>query len=82
MEIKEARFRAGMSQLLLALRAGISASKVSLLERSLAVACKSEQERLAAALGVQPDLIDWPTRKTLERIANPQGNQYKRGDVR
>ena len=61
MTLRELRFHKKVSQLEVAFASGMSQTKLSLIERGYAVAKRRERERIAAALGVQSEQIDWPT---------------------
>ena len=63
MDLAEARFRKRITQWRLAKRTKISATKISLIENGYIVPREEEKERLANALELQPEEIQWPTEK-------------------
>jgi transcriptional regulator with XRE-family HTH domain len=60
MDLAEARFHKKMTQWDLKARTGISQTKISLIERGFVPARDEEKARLAKALGMRADQIDWP----------------------
>jgi predicted transcriptional regulator len=60
MDLAEARFHCKLSQWDLRLKTGISQTKISLIERGYVVPRDEEKQRLAKALEVRADQIDWP----------------------
>jgi len=59
MELREARFKRGLTQFDLRLRCGIHQSKVSLIERGYIEPTEDEKRRLAKALSVKPEQLEW-----------------------
>ena len=60
MTLAEARFYKKVTQWDLRLRTGINQTKISLIERGYVTPRYSEMEKLAQALGVTVEQIDWP----------------------
>lgn len=60
MKLKVARAEKDLTQWDLALKAGVSQAKVSLIERGHIVPSDDDRQRMAAALGLEADQIDWP----------------------
>lgn len=60
MTLEEARFHRRLTQLDLRLKTGIHQSKISMIENGYAIPREDEKARLAKALSVKPDQIDWP----------------------
>lgn len=62
MNLKEARFKAGLTQWELANRSGVNPSKISLIERGHVAPRRFELTALAEALRVSPESVEWPQR--------------------
>jgi transcriptional regulator with XRE-family HTH domain len=62
MTLKEARFKKGKTQIRPAILSGIHQSKISLIENGFLVPRDDEKRRLAKALGMKPEPIEWPQR--------------------
>ncbi|MGO9530233.1 MAG: helix-turn-helix domain-containing protein [Syntrophobacteraceae bacterium] len=60
MRLAAARAERAFTQWDLALETRISQARVSLIERGYIVPCPDEKERLANALGLKVDQIEWP----------------------
>jgi len=60
MNLTEVRFHKKMTQWDLKIRTGINQTKISLIERGYVLPRDEEKQRLAKALGVKVDQIDWP----------------------
>ena len=59
MKFREARFKAGLTQWDLALRTGISQSKISLIERGFIRPSLRESFLLAGTVRIRPEEIEW-----------------------
>jgi transcriptional regulator with XRE-family HTH domain len=59
MTLREARFHKRVSQLDVAFAAGISQTKLSLIERGYTSPKRRERDGIAKALGVDPESIEW-----------------------
>ncbi len=70
MTLEEARFHRRLTQLDLRLRTGIHQSKISLIENGYACPRQDEKERIAKALGVKVDQIEWPQSLTSPPFAD------------
>lgn len=60
MRLSETRKRKLLTQWGLAKRAGVSQTKISLLENGYVIPSKEEIKKIANALGVKPNRIEWP----------------------
>jgi transcriptional regulator with XRE-family HTH domain len=59
MNFREARFKSGLTQYDLTLRTGIQQSKISLFERGYLKPRNNERSRIAKALEIGPEEINW-----------------------
>jgi len=59
MDLKEARFKRRLTQLELRLKTGIHQSKISHFERGYLIPREDEKARLAKALGVKANDLNW-----------------------
>ena len=59
MELREARFKKGFTQLDLYIKTGIHQSKISNFERGYLIPRNDEKKRIAKALGVKPNDLNW-----------------------
>ena len=59
MDLREARFKRRLTQLDIRLRTGIHQSKISHFERGFMKPRQDEKARLAKALSLKPDEIEW-----------------------
>jgi len=60
MNLFEARAKKRMTQWELALKTGVSQSKLSLIERGFILPSIKEKEKIIAAIGVNKNEIQWP----------------------
>jgi len=59
MNLREARFKSGFTQWDVGLKTRIHQSKISLFERGYLVPRADEKKRIAKALGLRTDDLDW-----------------------
>ena len=60
LNLKKARSILGVSQWELEMRSGVHQSRISLFENGLKSPREMERVKLAAALGLRPNDIEWP----------------------
>jgi transcriptional regulator with XRE-family HTH domain len=59
MTLSEARFHRKVTQLILGLQVGISQTRISLIERGFVNPREREKRKIAQALGLKPEQLQW-----------------------
>jgi hypothetical protein len=72
MDLKEARFKKGISQWGLRMQTGINQTKICLIEKGYVTPTDEEKRVLAEALGVEASEIIWPEVPILSKAQSPQ----------
>lgn len=66
MNLREIRFKRGMTQYDINRHSGIHQSRISLIERGYVSPKLKEKHAIAKALRVNPDEIKWPAKKEID----------------